>query len=82
VTTIPATGNGTKPSDHYDTFLTVTGGSGNLSDDVAEVHLRIYNNAGDMFAQTWFRLDELMAALKKEGQYHALIATSRWDDES
>jgi hypothetical protein len=62
---LPATGNGQKSHDTYDTFLQVTGGGGNLDNSVREVHLCIYNNAGDMFAQSWFKLDDLEATLAR-----------------
>lgn len=62
---LPATGNGSKSHDTYDTFLQVTGGGGNLDNSVQEVHLCIYNKAGDMFAQSWFKLNDLEATLAR-----------------
>ena len=61
-TLIPATGNPTKSHDTYDTFLCVSGGSGNGPQ--REVHLRMQSNDGE-FAQGWFNVSDLRAALDR-----------------
>lgn len=64
---IPATGNGMKHSDQWDTFLEVSGGFGNHGYD--EIHLRIWDNAAirgrddGTFAQAWFKISDLLAAI-------------------
>jgi hypothetical protein len=56
---ISSTSNGTKPHDRYDTFLTISGGSGNSSEP--EVHLQMHKVDGSEFAQAWFRVADLWA---------------------
>lgn len=64
---LPATGNGMKHADTWDTFLEVSGGFGN--DGYDEVHLLIRDNAAirgrddGQFAQAWFRISDLLAAI-------------------
>lgn len=60
---LPATGNGMNSTDRYDTFLEVSGGFGNRGDD--EVHLRMYDNDRQAFAQSWFRIEDLLAAIER-----------------
>lgn len=59
-TPIPATGNGMKSHDTYDTFLEVSGGSGNRNEP--EVHLLLRSNDGD-FAQGWFLIEDVLGAI-------------------
>lgn len=63
-TTLAATGNGMKSHDRYDTFLEVSGGSGN-HDDGAEVHLRLRSNDGHNEGQAWFAAADLLAAVQQ-----------------
>lgn len=62
-TIIPATGNEEKSHDNYDTFLEVSGGGGNFYPG-PEVHLLMRSNDGE-FAQGWFPLDAVLAAIEK-----------------
>lgn len=61
---IPATGNGMKTG--HDTWLAIEHGDGNLDGIEPEVHLAIEGCCGD-FAQAWFRVADLRAALDDEG---------------
>lgn len=61
-TVVPATGNGMKSHDQHDTFLVVSGGSGNR-DDGPEVHLQIRSSDDAVLAQGWFAADDLLAAI-------------------
>lgn len=65
-TVIEATGNGMKTHDRYDTFLEVTGGSGNRQ--APEVHLLMRSNDGE-FSQGWFYIYELRDAIRKAEAY-------------
>lgn len=60
---IEATGNETKSHSNYDTFLEVTGGSGNFYPG-PEVHLLMRSNDGE-FSQGWFPADQLLAAIER-----------------
>lgn len=61
-TRIAATGNGMKSHDLHDTFMTISGGSGNRGGQ--EVHVLIESNDGEYFAQSWFPLDEVLRAVE------------------
>lgn len=63
---IEATGNETESHSNYDTFLEVSGGSGNFYPG-PEVHLLMRSNDGE-FAQGWFPVDQLLAAIEKTRQ--------------
>lgn len=62
---VPATGNELNAQDGEDVTLTVSGGFGNLAQDVVEVHLMLKKVDGGEFAQGWFRVADLRAALEK-----------------
>lgn len=57
---ISATGNDFKPGTEHDQFITLTGGDGNLVAE--EVHVQFNGCCGD-FAQGWFRIEDLEAAI-------------------
>jgi hypothetical protein len=67
--------------DSNDSFLEVSVGSGNT--DQPEVHLLIRSNDGD-FAQSWFDLADLRAALADESEHRlqAIIADARSNAEA
>jgi hypothetical protein len=63
---IPATGNALKTSTSHDTWLRVTAGpSGNLAEGSpeVEVHLGLLEDGGDEYAEGWFRVSDLEAAI-------------------
>lgn len=57
-----ATGNNMDSHDATHTFLEVTGGSGNTSEE--EVHLLMRSNDGE-FSQAWFNVADLLNAIHR-----------------